>query len=151
MNSLIYDKESIYIGPDKKRYVRISIVEKLLETRSYCIKLLGIPCIKLKDNSKAYDLDYIEKLMEDCRNFFNLHYTKKELISLTSSSIVRKGTFDKCKVSVPIDFQRILNKSVHNSDRGCRVAYKKSEVNTLWKEISPYRKKMFSYMKVILI
>ena len=141
MNSLTYDEESIYIGPDKKRYIRKNIVEELLEIRSHNIKLLKIPSIKLKDNSNAYDLDYIEKLIEECRNFFSLHYTKTELISLTSPSSVRNGTFDEYKVKVPIDLQRILNKSVHKSEKGSRIAFRKADVDTLWKEISPPKAK----------
>lgn len=141
MNYLTYDEESIYIGPDKKRYIRKNIVEELLEIRSHNIRLLKIPTIKLKDNSNAYDLDYIEKLIEDCRNFFSLHYTKTELISLTSRSSVRNGTFDEYKVKVPIDLQRILNKSVHKSEKGSRIAFRKADVDTLWKEISPPKAK----------
>ena len=104
----------------------------LLEVSRRYLKTADIPFIYGDNNVKLFDFEYIQNLINDCKQFFKDDYPRREALNLTTRQMVE---YVLPKVNIPPTYQAILNKSLHNGNKVGRIAYLKSDVHNAQKKL----------------
>lgn len=138
MNTLI-DKKKSLSESDKERFIDKDTAIKMLETTPRLLSSIGIPHIIVYPNIHYYDIEFIKNLIVECKQFYEEHYTKKEAISLTTRRIVENSL---AKIEVPINFKRILLKTIHNENTPSRIVFRKIDVVNIGLKLDPNKQKL---------
>lgn len=86
---------------------------------------------KKKSNSTVYNLEDINKALEDCKSFYDEYYPRSAVIKKISTVTLTKRNIES--VTIPSKYRCLLQKTYDTATS--KVAYSKNDIDSLFEEL----------------